>query len=963
MINVSTTYDNLIANGGQYEWRVAQGNTYYGKENIMGGTITRTEFTRVSVGCCTAATLDLNLWGVSSLSTDTPLTVQFRATDGVTSSEWYTKGIFFIDTIESSPYSEVTHITAYDAMLKTNVVYMTSGTWTQPTTLEVLQDIADDIGVTIEPNTYDLFDILSRTLDISVNIGANGTTERELLSIMGVMYACNFIINDAGQLKATSPGIAQFALANVGDAVVSFDASHAERITKAKVWLNATTYFRTPSIATMTEEQFDALPGVRLEVECPFYASQSISDYLITYFGTKDFIPYNAQGAFLDPKYEIEDSVKIKNITSYITNQSISLDPLAQSNLELESYQALQSHYPYINQAKQEAARNEERIQQVVSEANYREQTIYKSALSGTNTMPAYTTWVTDATGNQNTWTTTRPVYDSAFPVLFVATQRQSVEQSSGTTCSCTTPVKDQTTTIIDGGHITTGTIDAAVVNVTNLDADNIVVGTISDASGVNYWNLDNGELVTQQGQIADFTIYNNKLEAGTYDVGNNSTVIKNGTWSSTFLKPYTHSGQTSWYTHITSIGDAVRFNIASPTDTMQTAKVAGKIEPFYNQSGDFMEMRLYGGNTLMMRLVNDTTPYVSVSQEVQIGGASTPKDLLVTGDIDTDGEYLVQGQPLVDTLPDADASTRGLVSTGDQTFDGKKTFNNRIIANASSTGDGTSGSIVAQSGNPAIVSYNSALSKYIELIAGSSGNRGLYTNDGWVLYLGGDGKLHFGKPVDATNLPIASATEAGIVSTGAQTFAGAKTFTSSPKVSTSGSYADVTLSVSSDSASVEYHGYKANYGGRAYINQTSGKSDGTGKTGYYERYFFPITDANMTSNADYSILTTKTIYTKSDTSSISGVQLRRWGNIVTIFLRGASVNSSGSIGTIPADYRPSAYLYANCVHTAAGSVVRPAQITIESSGTTVISAYNGSNNYGTAKNGYVNGTITFVVN
>lgn len=106
-----------------------------------------------------------------------------------------------------------------------------------------------------------------------------------------------------------------------------------------------------------------------------------------------------------------------------------------------------------------------------------------------------------------------------------------------------------------------------------------------------------------------------------------------------------------------------------------------------------------------------------------------------------------------------------------------------------------------------------------------------------------------------------------------------------------------------------------------------------------------------------------KQIVTSADTSSISGVQLRRSGKVVSIFLRGANVNSSGSIGTIPADYRPSAYLYANCVHTAAGGVVRPAQITIENSGTTQINTYNGSNNYGLATNGRVNGTITFVIN
>ena len=110
----------------------------------------------------------------------------------------------------------------------------------------------------------------------------------------------------------------------------------------------------------------------------------------------------------------------------------------------------------------------------------YREQTIYISKASATPSVTANTTWVTDATGNQNTWTTVRPVYDSSYPVLFVATQTQTMANKGGTTCSCTTPAIDQTTTVIDGGHITTGTIDAGVVNVTNLNASNITSGTLS---------------------------------------------------------------------------------------------------------------------------------------------------------------------------------------------------------------------------------------------------------------------------------------------------------------------------------------------------------------------------------------------------------------------------------------------------------------------------------------------------
>ena len=104
------------------------------------------------------------------------------------------------------------------------------------------------------------------------------------------------------------------------------------------------------------------------------------------------------------------------------------------------------------------------------------EQLVYISKASGTNSVAAPSSWVTDTTGSENTWTTKRPVYSPSYPVLFVATQRKTL----GNVVSCTTPVKDETTTVIDGGHITTGTIDASRVTVTNISASNISTGTMS---------------------------------------------------------------------------------------------------------------------------------------------------------------------------------------------------------------------------------------------------------------------------------------------------------------------------------------------------------------------------------------------------------------------------------------------------------------------------------------------------
>lgn len=117
--------------------------------------------------------------------------------------------------------------------------------------------------------------------------------------------------------------------------------------------------------------------------------------------------------------------------------------------------------------------------------ANAREQIIYHSAGVNTTSMAATQVWVTDPSsggGAQNVWTTIRPEYDSQYPVLFVATQRQTVAQVGGTTCTCTTPAIDKTTTVIDGGRIITGSVTANQLNATNINASKILtIGAMTD--------------------------------------------------------------------------------------------------------------------------------------------------------------------------------------------------------------------------------------------------------------------------------------------------------------------------------------------------------------------------------------------------------------------------------------------------------------------------------------------------
>lgn len=181
-----------------------------------------------------------------------------------------------------------------------------------------------------------------------------------------------------------------------------------------------------------------------------------------------------------------------------ITTGTISADRIAAGSLSISKLDsATQNTITTAASDASTALANAATAQSTANSANSQEQLIYISKVSGTTSVSGTTTWVTNTTGNQNTWTIKRPVYNSSYPVLFVATQRKSV----GGTVTCTTPQIDQTTTVIDGGHITTGTIDAGVVNVTNINASNITSGTMS-ANKISGGTLTVGGVSDAHGKI-----------------------------------------------------------------------------------------------------------------------------------------------------------------------------------------------------------------------------------------------------------------------------------------------------------------------------------------------------------------------------------------------------------------------------------------------------------------------------
>lgn len=108
----------------------------------------------------------------------------------------------------------------------------------------------------------------------------------------------------------------------------------------------------------------------------------------------------------------------------------------------------------------------------------------YISKAAGTISVAKPSAEVTVSTDVQNKWTLKRPTYNSSYPVLFTCVQNKTAENRF----SWTTPIKDDTTTVIDGGNIITGSVTATqiaanAVTTEKLNANAVTAGKLATDS------------------------------------------------------------------------------------------------------------------------------------------------------------------------------------------------------------------------------------------------------------------------------------------------------------------------------------------------------------------------------------------------------------------------------------------------------------------------------------------------
>ena len=218
MQETSALYKELFRSEHKVEVRMFINDVVYGMDKIVS-ILTRLKSLgnsgSPSVGNVCSAEIETVL-KVPSL--DIPrmalLRPQVRLTDGTRYSEWIEKGYFFVATREEDDdiWDETRTITihGYDAMLKCQKNLITDegeqGYWPK-TDVETVELIAQRIGVTVDPRTYE---IMNRTYTSSgpcryqipyPGFGSGAYTMNDILGYIGSAYMGNWVITDNNKLR------------------------------------------------------------------------------------------------------------------------------------------------------------------------------------------------------------------------------------------------------------------------------------------------------------------------------------------------------------------------------------------------------------------------------------------------------------------------------------------------------------------------------------------------------------------------------------------------------------------------------------------------------------------------------------------------------------------------------------------------------------------------------------------
>lgn len=206
MQKVSELYRTIFENSlHEKEVRINIAGVDYTQTNIVSATVYGGMYNPFGIGNAAARQITLEILPLGEIPRQAEIKVFVRLVLGEQKSEWLQKGVFFISKRNADKRTGALKIEGFDAMLKSESVWLTSDydteNWPMPQ-IDAVRDIAYRMGVEVDERT-----VLSTEFPVAYPIDENGDlTMREVLSYIAVSNAGNWVITDEGKLLLIGTG-------------------------------------------------------------------------------------------------------------------------------------------------------------------------------------------------------------------------------------------------------------------------------------------------------------------------------------------------------------------------------------------------------------------------------------------------------------------------------------------------------------------------------------------------------------------------------------------------------------------------------------------------------------------------------------------------------------------------------------------------------------------------------------
>ena len=309
MKSASVTYKMLRAlDTSKHEWRVLQSDKTYELDKLRSISVSYSLTTEdgIDIGNANSAKCQLTLVEESAnWQRMAKFTVQFRicSAAGGTYSEWITLGKFYTDQRSEDKFGNLT-IIGYDAMLKLETTWADKipsaslpSVW--PITAKAWATMIDTAGLAD-------FEDLTQLNDTVAFVGLNtASTIRDVLKDIAVVHAGNWMVTTTETLN-----LVQFENVDPEETSTYFDLQMATQSLDDSPALPAVTGAHLETeMGAVTESGTDT--GYMVKAICDVSTTTGISELCLSRITGYVFRPFFAGTAYLDPRADIGDSVKI----------------------------------------------------------------------------------------------------------------------------------------------------------------------------------------------------------------------------------------------------------------------------------------------------------------------------------------------------------------------------------------------------------------------------------------------------------------------------------------------------------------------------------------------------------------------------------------------------------------------------------------------------------------------------